>query len=97
MHASDAKCCLRHESHTKLLPEQSCDQAGFRPGFSCEDHLLALVLLHEKLAEFNVDLWIAAVDFEKAFDSVSHEAIREALWTQNASEEYVQVLERICK
>ena len=31
-----------------LTEEQSVDQAGFRKGYSCDDHLLTLVLLHEK-------------------------------------------------
>ena len=57
--------------------------------------MLTLVLVHEKLAEFNFDCWIAAVDFEKAFDSVSHESIWEAMRAQNAPEDYVQVLRRI--
>lgn len=86
---------LRERLKPYLLPQRSCDQAGFRPGFSCEDHLLTLVLVHEKLAEFNLDLWIAAVDFEKAFDSVSHESIFEALRSQDTPEEYVRVLEHV--
>eukprot|EP00973_Karenia_brevis_P042239 5847428-Karenia_brevis.AAC.1 len=30
-----------------LLESQSVDQAGFRPGFSCEDHLFAIALITE--------------------------------------------------
>ena len=52
-----------------LQPEQSIDQAGFWAGFNCEDHLLSVVLLYEKMAEQNLDIWVATVDFEKAFDS----------------------------
>ena len=37
-------------SHERLKPylprEQSVDQAGFWPGFSCDNHLLTLVLIH---------------------------------------------------
>jgi exonuclease III len=78
-----------------LEPEQSVEQAGFRSGFSCEDHLLTLVLLYEKLNEQSLDLWIAAVDFEKAFDSVSHESIWEALQAQKVPGEYIEVLQRL--
>ena len=78
-----------------LLPEQSIDQAGFRSSFSCEDHLLTMVLLYEKMAEHNLSLWIAVVDFEKAFDSVEHEAIWEAMLAQHAPSEYVAVLQKI--
>eukprot|EP00959_Pyramimonas_sp_CCMP1952_P033188 696077-Pyramimonas_sp.AAC.2 len=52
-----------------LKVQQSADQAGFRKGCACDDHLLTLVQLQEKFKEFGMDIWIAAVDFEKAFDS----------------------------
>jgi len=78
-----------------LEPEQSIDQAGFRSGYNCEDHLLSLVLLYERLTEQNLDLWMAAVDFEKAFDSVSHESIWEALASQSVPEAYISVMQRL--
>ena len=78
-----------------LDPEQCIDQAGFRTGFNCEDHLLTIVLLYEKLAEQNLDLWVAAVDFEKAFDSVSHESIWSSLHEQNVPPDYVEILQRL--
>ena len=55
-----------------LLSEQAEDQAGFRPGYGCEDHLFTITMLAEKCSEFNVPLWIAAIDFSKAFDSINH-------------------------
>ena len=58
-----------------LTEQQSVGQAGFRKGYSCDDHLLTIVLLHEKMYEHNLNLWVAAVDFEKAFDSVSHASL----------------------
>ena len=54
---------------------QPVDQAGFRSGFSCDDHLFAMPQLWEKHAEFRMPLWAAAVDFEKAFDSVEHDSL----------------------
>ena len=53
---------------------QSVDQAGFKKGFGCDDHLFTVVQLIEKMSEFNRPLWICAVDFRKAFDSVEHVA-----------------------
>eukprot|EP00959_Pyramimonas_sp_CCMP1952_P166799 3486109-Pyramimonas_sp.AAC.1 len=43
-----------------------------------------------------MDIWIAAVDFEKAFDSVSHKGLWEALRAQQVPEQYVRVLSRLC-
>jgi hypothetical protein len=37
-----------------IAGEQSPDQAGFRPGFGCEDHLFAMAMLGEKCSEFNM-------------------------------------------
>eukprot|EP00973_Karenia_brevis_P051122 7100371-Karenia_brevis.AAC.1 len=47
-----------HSRIKGTLEEAQCaDQAGFRSGYSCEDHLLSVVLLVEACAEFNVNLW----------------------------------------
>ena len=40
-----------------------------------EDQLLAVTLLTEQCGEWNVDLRTGFVDFEKAFDTVDHEAV----------------------
>eukprot|EP00973_Karenia_brevis_P091395 12407261-Karenia_brevis.AAC.1 len=64
---------------TTLEEAQQADQAGFRSGFSCDDHLQAIVLLVEASAEFNTALWACAVDFRKAFDSVEHDCIWKAM------------------
>jgi hypothetical protein len=53
-----------------LDASQSVDQAGFRSGFSCDDHLLAITLLIEICGEHKLPLWFCAIDFEKAFDSI---------------------------
>ena len=63
----------------QIYKEQSADQAGFRPGFSCDDHLFTLSILTEKYNEFNIPLWVTTLDFKKAFDSVKHNRTWEAL------------------
>ena len=78
-----------------LLKAQSYDQAGFRPGYSCDDHLFTVTLLAEKCKEFNIPLWAAAVDFSKAFDSISHRSIFESLQKQGVPTVYLDVLARL--
>ena len=39
-----------------LLEAQTVDQAGFRPGFSCDDHSFAISAVAGKLNEFNQPL-----------------------------------------
>ena len=57
---------------SSITGQQSVDQAAYRNGFSTEDHLLALTLLLETCAEWNLHLWLGLVDFEKAFNTVEH-------------------------
>jgi hypothetical protein len=80
-----------------LIQEQSVDQAGFRPGFGCEDHLFAVTLISEMSREWNTPVWMAAVDFQKAFDTVSHHCIWKALQIQHVPETYIRVLMHLYK
>jgi hypothetical protein len=50
------------------------------------------VLLVEACSEFTAPLWVCAVDFQKAFDSVEHPAIWKALVDQGVDAHYVQIL-----
>ena len=56
-----------------ILREQ---QAGFRKGRSCSDHIFTLRQIFEQAQEWNAPLLANFIDFEKAFDSVH----RPALW-----------------
>ena len=78
-----------------LNAAQSVDQAGFRKGFGCDDHLFAVVQLIEKMSEYNCTLWICAIDFRKAFDSVEHLAIWKALHAQGVQGRYIDLLQRL--
>ena len=70
-----------------LDAEQSADQAGFREAFSTTDHLSAITLLIDKAQEWNSEVWITAIDFLKAFDSIEHARIWKPLREQNVPEE----------
>ena len=72
--------------------EQSSDQAGFRPGYSVDDHLFTVVMLVEKLNEYQQPLWICAVDFRKAFDTVEHDQLWSAMLAQGVPPVYVRTL-----
>ena len=52
------------------------EQAGFRKGRSCIDHIFVLRQILEQAAEWNSNLYVLFIDFEKAFDSLH----RETLW-----------------
>ncbi|GFO32255.1 endonuclease-reverse transcriptase [Plakobranchus ocellatus] len=74
---------------------QPRDQAGFRKGYSTTDHIYTLNQVIEKSNEYNLPLCVGFIDYEKAFDSVEHFAIFDALRKININETYVTILENI--
>lgn len=52
------------------------NQAAFRRGYSVQDHLLAITLLAEMTGEQQMPLFVVALGFAKAFDSISHSAAK---------------------
>jgi endonuclease/exonuclease/phosphatase family metal-dependent hydrolase len=58
--------------HTDALP-------GFRSKFSTTDHIQSVNMILEKSREFRIPFAMAFVDFEKAFDTIEHKSIWEAL------------------
>lgn len=53
-----------------LQTRQPIEQAGFRKGYSTIDHIHTMELLIEKYREKNRPLYIAYIDYQKAFDCV---------------------------
>ena len=86
---------LRARLEGAIVGQQSVDQAAYRKGFSTDDHLLTLGLLLERSAEWNSELWLGLVDFEKAFDTVEHSALWKALAELGVSPAYVSMLQTI--
>ena len=74
---------------------QSVDQAGSRKEFTSDDHLLTSTILMEKVWRSRKQLWICAVDFQKAFDSVKFEAIWKALKECEVNEGYIELLSNL--
>ncbi|XP_043287106.1 uncharacterized protein [Venturia canescens] len=76
-----------------ILPEA---QAGFRPGRSCEDNIF---ILHAKiglaLSKPKGKLFIAFIDFRRAFDSVSHGILWEKLHAAGISTKIIKVMQNI--
>jgi hypothetical protein len=80
-----------------ILDKAQCsDQAGFRNKYSTTDHLFVFTMLCEKSDEFNLNTWVAAIDFKKAFDSINQEYLWQALREQNVPNGYITVLRSLC-
>lgn len=73
------------------------EQAGFRRGFSTVDHIHTLELIMEKYQEKQRTLYIAFIDYQKAFDTVIHNSIWESLKEQGVDETYIKIIQSIYK
>lgn len=81
---------------TKTLDEnQPREQAGFRSGYSTLDHLHVIKQLFEKGNEYNITFYCCFVDYSKAFDTIEHEKIWQALKSQGIENKYIRVVKNI--
>ena len=83
--------------YTMLDQYQAEDQAGFRKTYQTTDHLATYRMLEQKCQEWGIKMWTATVDFMKAFDSISHNSIWEALLSCNVEHGYVCFLKKFTK
>ena len=67
-------------------------QAGFRPGRSCSDHIFTLRQILEQSKEWNTPLYINFIDLEKAFDSIHRESLWKILRHYGVPAKLVQVI-----
>ncbi|KAK6763816.1 hypothetical protein RB195_024226 [Necator americanus] len=85
------KIILTRISRT-LDETQPQEQAGFRQGFSCLDHIQTVSRVIEVCREYRLPLVLTFVDYEKAFDSVGTNAILSALVDQGVDASYERTL-----
>jgi len=67
-------------------------QAGFRCGQSCVDHINTLRIILEQSTEYNAQVHLMFVDFEKAFDRVNQEYIWRSLGRRGIPEKIINVI-----
>ena len=70
----------------------TCKKKAVRAGIA---YTLSITLLAEKCNEFNLPLWIATLDFKKAFVSISHASIWESLAVHGVPLAYVTLLSKL--
>ena len=76
-HHQQVPCRIILQRITTAMDKRLCqDQAGFRKGKSCIDHIFVLRQIQEQSHEWNSSFYVVFVDFEKAFDSLH----RPSLW-----------------
>lgn len=81
---------------SRIMDEQQpMEQAGFRAGFSTTDHMHVIKQLIEKCQEYGKVLYIAFVDYSKAFDSINHNSLWGALIQQGVPKKYIRIIKNI--
>ncbi|VDO08661.1 unnamed protein product [Brugia timori] len=78
-----------------LIEHQPIEQAGFRKTFSTIDHLQSINQIIEKSTEYQITLYIALIDYNKAFDSLKHQFMLRALKNQGIPEKLVRIIEEL--
>ncbi|GBP18411.1 hypothetical protein EVAR_14806_1 [Eumeta japonica] len=81
----------------KLDEQQPIEQAGFRRDYSVLDHIHAVRQIIEKDEEYQLVYYIAFVDYSKAFDSLVHTNIWEALKEQGIEQKYIRLIRNVYK
>lgn len=74
---------------------QPKEQAGFRKKFSTTEHLHTVRQIIEKSIEYNINLWIAFIDFRKAFDMLESWAVINAMRNARIDQRYIDLINYI--
>ena len=86
---------IKNRIEKQLDINQPREQAGFRSGYSTTDHLQVVTQLVQKANEYELPMCMAFVDYEKAFDSVEHIGIIDALKEHQVDSIYLEMLTNI--
>lgn len=78
-----------------IEPSLRQEQAGFRPGRSCADHINTIRIITEQSQEYNSHLYMLFVDFERAFDTVVRPAIWAALVSKGVPVKIVNLIQEL--
>ena len=74
----------------ELDENQPREQAGFRAGFRTSDHLHTLSQVIEKAKEYRFNICLGFIDYEKAFNSLDHLSLLQALKNQVRDTKYIR-------
>ena len=61
------------------------------------DHLATHRMIDPKCHEWGVEMWVATIDFMKAFDSITHKSIWDALESFGIEHGYINLLKKLYK
>ena len=86
---------IKNRIEKQLHDNQAREQAGFRSGYSTTDHLQVITQLVQKANEYELPMSFIFVDYEKAFNSVEHAGIIDAIKEHKVDSIYIETLVNI--
>ena len=82
--------------YSRLYPRlhqiQAEDQAEFRSSYQTTDHLATCRMIDQRCHQWGIKMWAATIDFTKAFESVTHTSIWDALKSCGIEHDYIHLL-----
>ena len=85
---------LLNRMRRQLEEQQPVEQAAFRRGFGCNDHIQAVSQVIERSREHRMPLVVVFVDFLKAFDMLDHGYMLQTLSDFGIDEGYISLIQR---
>ncbi len=86
---------IKNRIYPQLDSMQSREQAGFLKGFSTIDQIFTVNQLIEKNTEYNLKLILLFIDFNKAFDTIRHPYLWQALEHQGAPIKIIAIIKEM--
>ncbi len=83
--------------YNQLDSNHTQEQAGFRKNFGTTEHILTINQLLEKTNEYQMEIRLLFVDFQKAFDTVNQIYLWDALLNQGVQIKMIKILQEFFK
>lgn len=80
-----------------IEPKLEQEQAGFRPGYSTQDHIFTIRQISEKLLERNRDMYVCFIDLVKAFDMILRTLIWKSLENNKVPKNLIHAIQSLYK
>ncbi|MBP1527199.1 MAG: hypothetical protein H9Q66_04685 [Spiroplasma ixodetis] len=83
---------IKNRIYNQLDTNQTPEQAGFRKNYSTIDHLQTMNQIIEKALEYQIEIHILFIDFQKAFDTIKHQYLWKCLRKQGIPTKIIKLL-----